>query len=335
MTRRLDRSIEVAATPQLALSRLGLADLGRRATSFPGLGFSTAWLWALVRSEQRQLMVLREYGVAHASIYYVLEVADDPWTTPRVVAAQIPGHDRLYVGTTRFEPRSAGRSHLLTGNNPLYPALRIELAPERITWEEADLVDLTLHLREPTLDIRVPGPPDDCGYASSVGWVEGTVDGEEVSGFGGLDRSCNEPGITWGQCKVFRHLEEAWFVWANRLEDGRDEHGWVVCGPQGFRLAALCRDDEDTIVDDAPRVERTIEERDGRRVLMAADLHVGGRHHRWSAERNVAIPGMDLFVDWMHGRVDPVDGPAVVEGGAICELFKHVGAPDQPGAQPA
>jgi len=82
------------------------------------------------------------------------------------------------------------------------PELRVELFTDHVTWREADLVDVTLTLRSPTLDDRIPGPPDDCGYSSSIGWVEGTVAGRAVRGFGGLDRAFCEHGITWGQCKI-------------------------------------------------------------------------------------------------------------------------------------
>lgn len=300
-----------------------LDDYGRRATTFPGLGFATAWLWAGVTADDgRRFALLRQHEVGSTFLFYGLEIAPDVWSDPTVRHANIPGVDDLYVGGIAYD--EVDGAQVVTPTNPLYRGMRLRFAPDRLTWREDDWLDLTLEPLGAAMRYRCPGPPDDFGYTDQICRVTGTVDGETVEGFGGLDRYYGEPGVVWLQSKGFQQLEELWWVWAGIGEDGRQEHGVAITGPGEFGVGFFHRDGEEPVTVDAIDNDVTWEERDGRRLPVAATLSFGGRRFRYEASGNVTIPGADLFIDWLHGAVGEEGGPPLVRTFSWLEFFKHL-----------
>ncbi len=312
-----------SAVTGLQLFRPVAADYGRRAETFDGLGFGTAWLWAgVATTDGGRFAVLREHEVGSTSLYYGLELGSDIWSSPSVRQALIPGMDRLYLGQVAYEPEDTG--HRITGSNPAYPGFTALLAPDTIHWVESDWLDLTYEPLGPAMRYRCPGRPDDFGYTSQICRVSGTVDGKPVDGFGGYDRSYHEPGVIWRQSKGFTALEEFWWVWAGVLEDGRAEIGWAIAGEHGFGLGAFHRVGEEPVAATNIDYEIRWEERGGRRLPAGATIAFGGRTFEYAANGNVTIPGADLFIDWMHGEMREQGGPEPVQRFSWLEFFKHL-----------
>jgi len=301
-------------------------DYGRRAATFEGLGFHTAWLWAGVTGEDgRRYALLREHEVGCSYLYFGLEIAPDIWSDPGVRHANFPGVDDLYCGAVRYE--ADGEAHLISATNPAYPAMEVSLSPTKHTWREADWMDIAMEPLGVAMRYRCPGEPDDFGYTSQICRVTGTVDGQVVQGFGGYDRYYGEPGVVWGQSKGFRFLEELWWVWAGEHADGRQEHGTAITGPGEFRVGFFHRDGEEPIAVNELAADVEWEERDGRRLPVAATLRFAGREFKYRATGNVTIPGADLFINWVHGELTESGSLVPVQLFSWLEFFKHLATP--------
>lgn len=323
---RTEELVGVGSRTKVEAFRPGLGDYGRRATTFPGLGFTTAWLWAGVSDDDGQrYALLRQHEVGSTFLFYGLEIAPDVWSDPGVRHANIPGVDDLYIGGIAYDEIDG--EHKVTPTNPLYRGMRLRFTPDRLSWREDDWLDVTLEPLGDAMLYTCPGPPDGFGYTDQICRVTGTVDGKRVRGFGGLDRFYGEPGVVWTQSKGCQQLEELWWVWAGIGEDGRQEHGVVVTGPGEFAVGFFHRDGEEPIATDHIGYDVTWSERDGRRLPTEALIELDGRRFRYEASGNVTIPGADLFIDWLHGSVVEEGGPTLVETFSWLEFFKHLAAP--------
>lgn len=60
--------------------------------------------------------------------------------------------------------------------------------------------------------------------------ITGTIDGDEVSGWGGLDSEWEPVGVGLRQAKRFAYLEKFWLPWYTEYEDGTFEAGCYVRG---------------------------------------------------------------------------------------------------------
>jgi hypothetical protein len=314
----------VASRTEVSAFLPGPDDYGRRARTFPGLGFQTAWLWAAVTADDdgRRFALMREHNTASTVVYTGIEVAPDVWAPPAVHRAPAPGLDRQYWGPLFYE--QDGDGHIVRSTNHAYPALTARLAPDGHHWVEHGWLDLTMRPLGHALRFVCPGPPDAFGITSQICRVTGTVEGAAVTGFGGLDRHYGEPGVGWTQSKGFRHLEQFWWVWAGLDADGRQEHGTAVAGPNEFAVGFFDRDGDEPVATNHLDHDIEWQERDGRRIPVAAGLRLGGRHFRFVANGNVSFPDPALGIDWLHGGLFEDSGPRLVAGFAWMEYFKHL-----------
>jgi hypothetical protein len=325
----LQRSVglrDIASATEVGSFTPTLDDLGRRARTFEGLGFQTAWFWAGVTTPDGQrYALLRQHEPGSTYLFFGLEIADDVWSDPGVRYATIPGHDDLYGGSLKYEEKDGAQ--VIKPGNPLYREMSLSLKPGEYRWIEADWLDLTMVPLGEALRYACPGPPDSFGYTSQICRVKGTVDGKAAEGFGGLDRYYGEHGVVWGQSKGFRHLEELWWVWAGIGEDGRQEHGVAITGPGEFRVGFFHRDGEAVLTTNEVEHEVEWEERDGRRLPLKATIEFGGRRFLYRPSGNVTIPGADLFIDWLHGEMAEDGGPPLAQRFSWLEYFKHLAKP--------
>jgi hypothetical protein len=313
----------VGSKPEVRAFAPTLDDFGRRAGTFDGLGFRTGWLWAGVTgADGRRYALLRAHEAGCTYNYYGLEIAPDIWSDPGVRQATFPGVDGLYYGGLRYE--LDGDAYTLTSTNRLYRPVSASFAPGEYRWVEQDWCDLTMTPMGAAMRYRCPGPPDDFGYTSQLCRIEGTVDGQAVQGFGGLDRYYGEHGVAWAQSKGFTLLEEFWWVWAGEHDDGRQEHGVAVTGPGEFRIGFFHRDGEEPVAVSELDAEVEWAEQDGKRLPVGATLHFGGRTFRYAASGNVTIPGADLFINWMHGEMREDGAPVPAQRFSWLEYFKHL-----------
>jgi len=288
-----------------------LEDYGRRAATFPGLGFTNGWLTAgLSTASGQRFAVMREHEVGTTCVYYGFELTRDVWSWPLVRQMAAPGVDPLYTGPIHYEP--AGATHEIRGMNPAFPRFAISLAPATIHWIEGEWLDLTLTSLGSSLQRRVAGGPDDYAFMSALYRATGVVDGMSVTGFGGYDRSYHDHGVTWRQSSAFR-FEHLWWWWAGVHDDGRRERGWAVAGRDpGFGVGAFHRDGEDPVVATTLDHDVTWQERNGRRQPVGALLRFDGRTFRYVSTGNVSVPAADTSMGWMHGDVteEGADHPA-------------------------
>jgi hypothetical protein len=326
ITTKRARSLSgVGSKPEVGVFRPTSDDLGRRAGTFDGLGFQTAWLWAGVTgTDGRRYALLRQHENASTHLYYGLEIAPDIWSDPTLRKANIPGFDDLYVGAISYEPE--GEAHRITPFNPLYPPGTVEFQPDCYRWVESDWLDLTMTPLGSAMRYRCPGPPDDFGYTSQICRIEGTVDGQAVQGHGGLDRYYGEHGVGWSQSKGFQLLEEMWWVWAGEHDDGRQEHGVAIIGPGEFQVGFFERDGEEPVAVNELAVEIDWDEQGTKKLPVGATLHFGGRTFRYTASGNVTIPGADIFINWMHGEMCEDGAPVPAQRFSWLEYFKHLRA---------
>ncbi len=319
---------EIESVVEVESFRPSLDDFGRRARTFEGLGFQTAWLWAGVADEEgHRYALVREHGPGETILFYGLEVSKDVWTSPAVRYAPIPGSDGFYWGGLNYERE--GNAQVIIPRNPLYPRLSVSLSPQEIHWRESDWSDLSLVPLPSALRYLCPGKPDSFGYTSQICRIIGTVQGRAVQGFGGYDRYYGEPGIVWVQSKGFRHLEQLWWVWAGRAEDGRTEHGVAITGPGDFRVGYFHREGEKPVTCNHLKHEVEWSERDRRVLPLAVTLEFGGRRFRYRATGNVTIPGADLFIDWLHGEMVEEGVAAPTRCFSWLEYFKHLAKPGE------
>jgi hypothetical protein len=322
----LKRSAELAgisSATEVASFTPALSDFGRRARTFEGLGFQTAWLWAGVTANDGQrYALLRQHEPGSTCLFFGLEIADDVWSDPAVRYAIIPGYDDLYVGLISYD--EVDGAQLIQPRNPLYRSMRLSFTPGEHHWIEADWLDFKMLPLGETLRYVCPGPPDSFGYTSQICRIKGTVDGKPAEGFGGLDRYYGEHGVVWSQSKGFLHLEELWWVWAGIGEDGRQEHGVAITGPGDFRVGFFHRDGEDVLTTNEVEHALEWEEREGRRLPLRATIEFGGRRFLYRPSGNVTIPGANMFIDWLHGEMVEDGAPPLAQCFSWLEYFKHL-----------
>jgi hypothetical protein len=197
-----------------------------------GLSFQSLWVVANVMDEAgTKYNLMREYKTTD--------------TTMTLASVEVPGLHA--TAKPLFKPGDMfhGRIlHELDEENglifvrPFLPgkaAFSIIIRPQQILWKDAgDRIDLTFNALGPALQYYTPGRPEDAMYRSEPCYVEGTVDGKKVSGFGVIDNAWGSTGVGFIQGKIYRLLEEYWIVWLNIFEDGSKECGVFIDGIDRF-----------------------------------------------------------------------------------------------------
>ena len=201
------------------------------------LCYQGSWLWAGIQDEEgTRYACLREWKTEYSLNALISRLAPDP----RASASRVYKH--LNLGIIRFEKDD---DRQIIQVEPAFEpdAFRITIKPQRFHWTEAGgELDLEFSALGPALKYLCPGEREDALYLSEFCRVRGSLQGKEVTGFGGIDCAYGTAGVGWLQSKIYRLLEKHWVVWANRYEDQSLEYGICIHGEADFHLGFVVRD---------------------------------------------------------------------------------------------
>lgn len=158
--------------------------------------------------------------------------------------------------------------------------LEIEMTDTGLVWNEGEYIRLTGQILGPGFQYYMPMREDPLFYTTSFYWMTGTVFGEPVTGFVGIDHGYWTPGSEWKEYTVFKELELAWEVFGNRYGDST-EWGVIVKGRRGLS-AAICFEDGDVVAmsDDMPT---TCTLSDDHRYVETVTFDIGEEQYRFTA----------------------------------------------------
>jgi hypothetical protein len=196
------------------------------------LTFQSAWLVANVMDESnRKYNLLRKYETAGTA----MTLASVEVQGIHSKAEQLFKPGDMFLGRIYQEMDQERGLILVKPFSPGGAAFTITIRPQHIHWSDADeRINLTFKAMGPALQYFVPGRLEDAMYRSEPHWVEGTVNGKKVSGFGVFDFAWGPAGVGFVQGKIYKLLEESWIVWANEFADGSRECGIFVEGVDEF-----------------------------------------------------------------------------------------------------
>lgn len=287
-----------------------LEDYFRRTVRF-GLIWDYGWLYAAVTSKGGQRYALHR-GYEKASTNHVLtcKLQKDLSSVARKL------YKHLYMGPAFFE-RLEEKNRILVTSYPARNNFKIEIEVNHFHWQEEEgAIDLQFEALQPACRWLNPGAgiQEDLYYTSELCQVTGTVLGEEVSGFGGLDQAWLPPGIGWTQCKIYQQIQDFWIVWANRYGDGSIEHGIGQYGAGGWNLGFFVQGGRPFISTDNVFLMTWAEEG----YPLKADLEMGPHRFTWTCNSRLAeIKGVVL---WANGQMvntarkdTPVEGFSWIE----------------------
>jgi hypothetical protein len=152
-------------------------------------------------------------------------------------------------------------------------------------------------------------------YTSELCRVRGTVFGEAVSGFGGLDQAWMPMGMSYFQGIVYRCLHSYWFYWANRYADGSFDYGIAFRGPGDWNLCFYV-DNGKTYVSTENESKRTWA---AEGYPSQVDFKTPTHQFRFTCNSRTT-PMPEFHVQWTTGHVinlakkeKPIEGTCTVE----------------------
>ena len=259
-----------------------------------GLGWDSAWIYTSVKTAAGQRYALcRGYEKASSSLFMSSKLLEDT----RSVSPRL--YKRLYIGPSTFD-KVPDKEMIRIKSFPSKHNFQIDLEVNHFHWQEENgEVDLFFEALGPACRILSPGGriKEDGYYTSELCTVTGTVLGEAVTGFGGLDQSWLPHGIAWGQCKTYLYLESYWFVWANRYADGSTDYGIAGHGPGNWSLAFYVKDGQPHVSNDNEFQIKYAEEG----FPLEVDCRMGSRRFKWTCDcRLNEVKGHVL---WINGQM--------------------------------
>jgi hypothetical protein len=214
-------------------------------------------------------------------------------------AKSIYKRGELYIGRV-FHEMDDNNGHILIRPFMAGGAVfSIKVMPQNVLWKDADgRINLEFKALGPALQYYCPGQWEDQLYRSEPMWVEGTVNGKKVSGFGVVDMSWGKVGIAFSQSKVYRLLEEYWVVWLNVYEDGSRECGVFIDGVDRFGAYYHNKNGAALVFrQNAMEVRKTA---DG--FIESAIVKADGQTFEYTTESRV-LKAPTTWTAWASGRV--------------------------------
>jgi hypothetical protein len=195
-----------------------------------GLEYGSIWMWAqVVDTDGSRYYICRELNKDSTNfvLYFKgtpgLNTEDEPVFQDRIFKGYILHHFDKDEATVTIRPQYE------QGN---WFKLTIKLG--QFDFVDADgAVDLKYKLLATPQTWYCPGKYgilDDYMYRSQHCIISGTINGKEVSGWGGMDSEWSPPGVPARQTKRFEVLEKFWICWYTEYEDGTIEDGIYVRG---------------------------------------------------------------------------------------------------------
>jgi hypothetical protein len=213
-----------------------------------GLTFQAAWLTMVLIDEAGQKYnIVREYKIDESTLMNACLLFNDL----NKMAEPIFGPTDLYKGRISHELiKEEGHILVRPFSEKNAEDLYIKIQPQNIIYRDAGgRVDLKLKALAPALNFYCPGKLEDFFYQSEPHWVEGTLNGKPVKGFGLMDIAWGPGGVGFAQSKIYKILEETWLVWLNVYEDGTKEGGLYITGVDQFEVSYYHKDGTARVTD--------------------------------------------------------------------------------------
>lgn len=132
---------------------------------------------------------------------------------------------------------------LRSAADPRGKAWEVQFGTKALRWCEQDLLELRGKVVWPALQWYLIDRDESTFYSSIMFEVEGTVEGEAVRGFIFWEQSyMAEGGMLYAHrdTLVGKQVENCWYSWGTRWDDGSIEVGHFICGNDraGFGMAS-------------------------------------------------------------------------------------------------
>lgn len=149
--------------------------------------------------------------------------------------------------------------HLQAGANPRGKGWQADVGVNALAWQEDDVLSFTGKAILPALQWYLIERDEGTLYGSMMYEATGTVQGEAVHGFIFFEQShMAEGGVLYAHrdTLVGKAVENCWYSWGTRWDDGSVEVGHFICGNDraGFGMATdgktltLCTSDATAVV---------------------------------------------------------------------------------------
>jgi hypothetical protein len=211
-----------------------------RITPMLGMIWDSGWPYARVTDKNGQSYFLcREYQKTCTNFNYVSKLQKGlESVSPSLFT-------RPYIGAITFEqPEPGGVIQVKSNDMPgMQSKFQFEIEANHFHWLDVDgeggKIDLQFDALGPALQFVTLGGKirQDMYYTSEICKVSGTILGEEVSGFGGLDQAWMPPGMSYLQGKTYHYLETYWIYFANRYADGSVDYGVLIHGAGNWNMS--------------------------------------------------------------------------------------------------
>ena len=169
---------------------------------------------------------------------------------------------------------------------------RIDIEVGKIHWEEENgAVNLDLKPVGPGFlhsDLDELDGFEGMEVTCEVFEVTGTINGEKVTGYGGLDNTWLVPGVGFSQCKIYTHIQTMWSVWATRYDDGSLEYGAFGTGPGNWRWGFYVEDGK-PMVGQEFTIDAKWGEADGVKVPVEVDFKYGDHDFKWNPNGRLSL----------------------------------------------
>ncbi len=267
-----------------------------RTTVRYGLAWDFAWFYATVTTAQGKIYnFCRGYEKTNSTLAMNTMLTNDP------SAGAEPLFKRLFIGMILFE-QLKDQEMITVRSIPAKHNFQFNIEPGRFHWQEENgELDLQMRTLGPALWFFTPGAKikEDVYYTSELCRVTGTVMGEAVSGFGGLDQTWMPIGMGYIHGKLYKYLEESWISWANSYADGTYEYGVCFTGFDQWSCVFYCKNGESPYV--ATKQNDFSIQWTGDGVPQEVLIQSGPHHFKWTADARATE--LKEHMQWATGRM--------------------------------
>ena len=195
-----------------------------------GMEYGMQNMWGIVSTDDGQpYFFTREIG-KEVSIFTFynkvsggMETPDEPMFAGKLFSGYILHHLDESEGTVTIAPQFKGDDYF-----------SLTIKPQSFHFIDAGgSVDLNFEVLAASHTWYCPGKYgalDDSMYRSEHARITGTINGERVTGFGGMDSEWVPVGVGLREAKRYAVIEKYWLVWTTEYEDGTVEGGVYVRG---------------------------------------------------------------------------------------------------------
>jgi hypothetical protein len=279
-----------------AFTPRSLDDHSRTSTRF-NLVWDQAWLYVIVADAAGQKYILiRGYEKALTGMWLTSKLnADIQQVSPRIFKEQYRGPISfdLDVETQTARIKSWPSKH----------NFQIELGVDQgHWWEENGALDLHFKSLGPAMRIIDPGNGAHEGlvYTSEMFELKGTLNGEAVSGLGGLDQAWLPPGVGWTQCMTYKYIQKIWIPWATRYDDGTVEYGVNSSGEGDWHWGFYVKDGQ-AYLSKENIMDIQWGDVGGAEIPVAVDVRYGDHRFQWLPDGRADIIKGNM--NWVSGKM--------------------------------